>query len=172
MSRKLWIISVIIILAGILSVIMAIKFYRQGLNFVRPFVKRQKVPSMVRALPFKKKIPRRQKPLIVRNLKTNQILLTDVLATPAHAPKGTYLVLSLVLDFSSTEMAQRYAKQKPLLEETIINCVQRIDYRDLRSSEGVTILKKALEKAFKKILKDKMTALWVAEYSFQRIKRL
>ncbi len=172
MSRKLWIISAIIILAGILSVVIAIKFYRQGLTFVRPFVKREKVPSMVRALPFKKKIPRRQKPLIVRNLKANQILLTNVLATPAHSPKGTYLVLSLVLDLSSVEVAQRYTKQKPLLEETIINCVQRIEYRDLRSSEGVTILKKELEKAFKKILKDKMTALWVAEYSFQRIKRL
>ena len=180
MNRKLWIVSFIIIIGALVTVLLIIKFYHQfEILRLRSFSSeiryhnrsnRQKVPSMLRTLPFKKRTPRSKSTLLARSLKPHQLLIENVPSTPRRGPQGVYLVVSVVIDFSSNKWALKYRDQKAILKEAIINCVQRLDYRDLRSSEGPLLLKNVLERDLQKVLKDKVTDLWITKYDFQCIK--
>ncbi len=180
MNRRLWIIAWIILLGAFLGVLLLIKFYHQfeilklksyPSKELQPRLNKKKVPSMLRALPFKE-VPKPKSTLLARSLKPYQLLIENVFSTPRKGPQGVYLVVSVVIDFSSNELATKYKDQRALLEEIITDCIQKLDYRDLRSSEGPLIFKKTLERELQKILKNKVIDLWITKYDFQRIKGL
>ncbi len=173
-----WTLALGLILAAVIIVLVAIKIYRYRVEVrLKPpgpplSEEEKKIPSMLRALPFKKETPPQKPSLLVSSLKDNQLLLANVLATPKKAPRGTYLRVSVVLNLSSKDLARKYHEQKARLEALISDTIQRIPYRDLRSSEGPRILKETLEKRLKKAYKKQITALWITTYEFQRLRGL
>ncbi len=176
--RKGWALALGLILAAVIIVLVAIKIYRYRVEVrlkppAPPLTEEEKkIPSMLRALPFKKKVRPKKPSLLLSSLKDNQILLANVLATPKKAPRGTYLRVSVVLDLSSKEVAQQYHEQKARLEALISDTIQRIPYRDLRSSEGPRILKENLEKRLQNTYKGQIKTLWITTYEFQRLRGL
>ncbi len=166
-----WLVALVIIFIGIILVIIGIKLYNRYNFPLKGTPKTQKIPSMLRSLPFQEK-PIRKPSLLVSSLRDNQLLLTDILVTPKDAPKGTYLRLSLVLDFASKETAQNYRPQKARLESIISDTIQRISYRDLISSEGPRIVKEVLDLELKNLYKGKIKKIWITTYEFQSLRGL
>lgn len=176
--KRGWGIALGLILAALIIVLVAVKFYRNRMALKLkppppPLTKEEKkVPSMLRALPFKKKVPKKKPSILVSSLKKNQVLLVNLLANPKKAPKGLYLRLALVVTFPSDKLAGYYKERKAKLEQVVVDTIQELSYQDLRSSEGPLLLKEALNKRFQQVFKGEIKELWITGYEFQKIKGL
>ncbi len=168
--KRYFVIAVTLALLIILGIIF---FKRRTDIFVFFFPKKENKHALIRALPFKKKVKIRNKhKLLIEKLKSNQIYLENIIITPQNAPRGSYVSLSLVVEFKDKRIAKDMRERKAVLKNIIINKSNDWDYIDFQNMDGLSIIKKDILKTFKEHFKSKVEKIYLVEYKILHQKRL
>ena len=165
---------IIAILLAVLITVPLFIFKDQAKELVLKISGRRKeVPSMLRALPFQKKIEKKDEhALLLASLSPNEIYLGPVAVTPRGTLRGEYVSLSLVIEFRDPETARRFEEQKDLLSHLLIERASKWNYLDFYSPDGLKMIKEDILKTFRTKLGDEVQRVYLVDLKFGKQRRL
>ncbi len=167
--RRYLLIAILLIFLTVLGLFI---FKKQGKITFSSLIPKQK-HSFVNSLPFEKKNKIKEKhSLLLAKLSPNQIYLENIIITPNNAPRGTYVSLSLVIEFRDPKFAKKMRERKDFLKNLVVENSSSWDYLDFKNMDGLLIVKKEIFKIFKENLGSKIEKLYLVEYKLFRQRRL